>query len=117
MGTKEEIIKKYEKACKDHTMCSDPKYPKIFRFKNQPVRDKLQTEYEGLLPENQRMAILLHKKLCNSNHTDQCGWYYEVNGIEHDWTRWTHSKYLEKANNLISNGINIDTLKIVLECI
>ena len=117
MRTVEEIVKEYEEVCKDHTMCSDPKYPNIYRFENQPVRDSLQREYEGLLPENQRMAILLHKKLCHSNHTDQCAWYYEINGIQHDWTRWTHEQYLEKANKLIQSGINIDVMKTVFECI
>jgi chromosome segregation ATPase len=29
------------------------------------------------LPENYRLAEILHKKRCKANHTDQCGWYYE----------------------------------------
>lgn len=117
LRTLEDVIQEYEEARKDNTMCSDPNYHNIYRFKNQPVRDKLQREYEELLPENQRMAILLHKALCHSNHTDRCGWYYEINGIEHDWTRWTHKEYLEKANKLIQSGITIDVMKTVFECL
>ena len=111
----EEIIREYNRVCEDNTMCDDPSKPYI--FKNQPRRDKLKREYEALLPENQRMAILLHDNLCHSNHMDQCGWCHEKNGIEHDWTRWTHKKYLEKADRLISRGINIDIIKTVFECI
>ena len=117
MRTIDEIVKEYNKLCEDNTMCNEPGYKNVYMFKNQPERDELQREYEELLPENQRMAILLHKALCHSNHTDQCGWYYEINGIEHDWARWTHKDYLKKADILISKGINIDIMKIVFECI
>ena len=98
-------------------MCNEPGHKNVYMFKNQPERDELQREYEELLPENQRMAILLHKNLCHCNHTDQCGWFYELNGIEHDWTKWAHKDYLKKADRLISKGIDIDVMKIVFECI
>lgn len=119
MRTVEEIKKDYEKLCEDHTMCINPTstFGRSYMYKNQPERDKLKREYKGLLSENQRMAILLHENLCHSNHTDQCWWGYEMDGIEHDWTGWTHKKYLEKADKLISKGINIDIMKTVFECI
>lgn len=117
MRTIDEIIKEYSKLCEDTTMCSMPGYENVYMFRNQPKRDELQREYEDLLPENQRMAILLHEKLCKYDHTDQCSWYYEIDGIEHDWNRYQHKEYLEKADKLISKGINIDIMKIVFECI
>jgi len=74
--------------------------------------EKLQAE---LLEEEERMilisegdpkelAILLHKLKCNSNHTDQCGWHYEIrsNG-NHDWNCYTHEQYLKKANTFLQH--------------
>lgn len=56
-----------------------------------------------------RMAILLHKCTCHSNHTDQCGWYYEIdtNGV-HDWNGSTHKYYWNKACLLIHAGYDYD---------
>lgn len=53
-------------------------------------------------PKNQKLARHLHDKLCNFNHTDGCGWYYEIrNGID-DWSGHAHSAYLTKANLLLT---------------
>lgn len=74
--------------------------------------EKLQAE---LLEEEQRMilisegdpkelAILLHKLKCHSNHTDQCGWHYEVGkGDKHDWNCHAHAEYLKKANKFLQH--------------
>ena len=74
--------------------------------------EKLQAE---LLEEEERMslisegdpkelAILLHKLKCNSNHTDQCGWHYEIgkNG-QRDWNGYAHAEYLKKANAFLQH--------------
>lgn len=117
MRTLEDVIKEYDEVSKDNTMCSKPEHPNIYVFRNQDKRNRLQEEYDSLLPENQRMAILLHDKLCHSNHTDQCGWYYEIDGIKHDWTGYAHKTYLEKANKLIESGMTIDVMKTVFTCL
>lgn len=117
MRTLEDVLKEYEEICKDNIMCSDPNYPKVYRFRNQDRRVKLEEEYNQLLPENQRMAILLHDNLCHCDHIDRCSWYYERDGIVHDWTRWSHKKYLKKADKLISEGISIGIMKTIFKCI
>lgn len=115
--TLDDVIKEYEEVSKENTMCSEPNHPNVYRYRNQDRRDELQKEYNSLLPENKRMAILLHKNLCLCNHTDMCGWYYEIDGVIHDWEGYTHKEYLEKANKLIQNGITLDTMETIFKCI
>jgi hypothetical protein len=49
------------------------------------------------------MACALHKALCTANHTDGCGWYYEIDrkGV-HQWGQDAHRKYLQKANKVVA---------------
>lgn len=52
----------------------------------------------GELSPEQTFAIALHETRCRWNHTDGCGWEYEIkNRTEHQWGDWTHAKYLEQA--------------------
>jgi len=50
---------------------------------------------------DQQLAKVLHSKLCHWNHTDGCGWYYEMNNGIDDWTRSEHGNYLTKARKMI----------------
>jgi hypothetical protein len=50
---------------------------------------------------DKQLAIELHSMLCNSNHTDDCGWHYEYNKGEHNWDQYTHARYLTKSHALI----------------
>jgi hypothetical protein len=43
------------------------------------------------------LAIALHKKMCRYNHTDGCGWEYEVRNNVHDWTGSSHRTWLDQA--------------------
>jgi len=52
-------------------------------------------------PEDIRLARQLHNLLCHWNHTDGCGWYYEVKNKKEDWTGQAHDRYLGKARMLI----------------
>ena len=61
-----------------------------------------------------KIARLLHEQLCNSNHIDQCSWYYETihNGLAEDWSRPTHARYLAKAARVEAAGFTyIDVLR------
>lgn len=60
---------------------------------------KEECEYYETLTPTQRAAIYLHERECHWNHTDGCGWYYEVNKGIHDWAGSTHLDYLEKVLN------------------
>lgn len=52
----------------------------------------------------QNLAIALHDLLCTWNHTNGCGWFYEVKGDVHDFSRSSgaHGVYLAKARKLSS---------------
>lgn len=55
--------------------------------------------FAALGPDHQ-LALVLHDLLCTWNHTDGCGWYYEVhNGID-DWGGLSHERYLKQAREL-----------------
>lgn len=78
---------------------------------------KLQTELKNLeeqesalatLPFNQRLAVVLHESQCHSDHTEHCGWFYEVKKNVHDFTGDSHSRWLQYANSFITR-INIAT--------
>lgn len=103
MRTIEEIKKDYKVAEKDTEMELQSGYCNIYAYKNQKLRDKLREEYISLLPVNKQLAIFLHKRLCNNSHTDQCSFYYEVKGVEDDWTRYAHKEYLKKADKMLED--------------
>ena len=111
----EDVIHDFEVVCEDTTMCEEDGNTGVYVYKNRKRRQELEKEYESFLPENERMAILLHDNLCHSDHTSVCGWYYEKNGVVHDWTRNEHKRYLEKADKLIASGIDIYTMEIIFE--
>lgn len=57
-----------------------------------------QAEFDSL-PEVNRLADLIHKKICRSNHTDACGWEYE------SWSKIgaTRLSYVKKAEAILKN--------------
>lgn len=54
----------------------------------------------------------LHGVLCGLNHTDGCGWYYEIQKDVHNWGGYEHKHWLDKARKLQeicgANGIEPD---------
>ena len=52
------------------------------------------------------LAALLHDKLCKDNHTDGCGWFYEIRNGVHEWNRDTHAGWLNKADTISFNLYN-----------
>jgi len=67
----------------------------------------------------EQLADFLHANLCKYNHTDGCGWYYEMkNGID-NWSGPDHQKYLAKANRItdICQKHMIPNTKIVIDII
>jgi len=71
-------------------------------------------DIESLCPEY-LLAFSLHAKLCHYNHTDECGWYYEIHDGVHDWTGGSHFSYLEKARKLLKTGVNPATILVVID--
>lgn len=71
-------------------------------------------------PDHQ-LAKQLHDMLCTWNHTDGCGWYYEMKNNQDDWTEnnqddWTgdaHGRYLINARIVMHQcdlrKISVDT--------
>lgn len=62
--------------------------------------EKEQKNLESLSPE-ERIAVQLHDAKCTWNHTDGCGWYYEVSKGVHNWSGSSHAAYLRSAQKLV----------------
>jgi hypothetical protein len=74
----------------------------------------------GAIPEltqeelEQKVAELLHEKLCHFNHTDGCDWHY--------WS-WendkfgTRKRYMTKAKKLLSHGFTLVQVQEFFDCI
>ncbi len=52
---------------------------------------------QGKATPMQNLAEELHTMLCHWNHTDGCGWYYEIRKEVTDWTGYAHKDYFAKA--------------------
>lgn len=70
----------------------------IARRKGEIEAANERTRREGPLYD---LACTLHSKNCSSNHTDGCGWYYEMHRGVHDWTGHAHQRYLEQARDIL----------------
>ena len=90
--------------------------------KNQKELDNINKELEALdkmLPE-EALAVVIHDMTCTHNHTDGCGWYYEVAKNVHDWNKASHKGYLEKATALHEfcyaegRGITRDEVAVII---
>lgn len=65
-------------------------------------------KYIKTLPKNKQLAIWLHEKFCDFDHTEQCSFYNEIYNSQDDWTAPSHNNYLLFANQLlrVKNDIN-----------
>lgn len=64
----------------------------------------------------QQLAVAIHDIDCRWNHTDGCGWLYEIHKGVADWTGYAHARYLLKAKKLMEmlpEYGHIDILNIV----
>lgn len=85
------------------------KYEELWDSEKDTVaeRRELVGQYRDLTETStHKIARLLHEQFCNSNHMDQCGWYYETiyHGLAEDWSRPTHARYLKKAQRVEAAG-------------
>lgn len=90
----EDIEAKYEKAWNS-------------REDTQSECKELKGQYRDLTETStHKIARVLHEQFCNSNHIDQCAWYYETvhHDLAEDWSRPTHARYLEKAARVEAAG-------------
>lgn len=55
------------------------------------------------------LAISMHDKLCHWNHTDGCGWHYQIKNGIHDWNEHDHRIWLNKAV-LVMNMVKTQTI-------
>jgi hypothetical protein len=102
-----------------------PAAAKIKELETELVKLREQEAVFENMTDEQRIAITLHDMLCIYNHTDGCGWHYEIGhghreGL-HDWRGSAHAPYLTKAIKLThfcqANGLHankaIEMLRLI----
>lgn len=71
-----------------------------------------QLEVARTEPLEYALARELHEITCTHNHTDGCGWFYEVSKGIDNWSGRSHRPYLERANLLIAecarDGVEVE---------
>ena len=86
----------------ENTPMDNPnKNSEIRQLEEKLTRLKLEQTAFDAKTEDQRLADILHSKLCKLNHTDRCGWCYE----SWDEPLVKHSvrqTYLDKARKLLA---------------
>lgn len=82
------------------------------QLREEEVRVEKERERLSKLTPEQRIADLLHSKMCNASHEDQCSWYYEP------WNEPSYAKrrYLAKASRLLltANGDEAFVTRIIV---
>jgi len=53
----------------------------------------------------------MHNRLCRWNHTDGCGWHYEVKDGIHDWNSHDHARWLRNAN-LVMRSVELHPVSV-----
>lgn len=74
----------------------------LFLFQGKYV-DKVQQLEELILelsPEEERLAVVLHSKLCKCE-TGTCTWDYEIEDGLHDWSETEHRVFMDKSRNAL----------------
>jgi hypothetical protein len=74
----------------------------------------IEDEAAKQLTPDQKLAIQLHDALCHHNHTDGCGWHYEIKNKVHEWSRGsTHDGWLSRARKIshfcLTKNVPVDT--------
>lgn len=59
------------------------------------------------------LAIFLHDMTCRYDHTEGCGWFYEIKNGKHDWSRYAHQQELRRARKLLEIT-DADTIKKIV---
>jgi len=66
------------------------------------------------MDKEKELATIIHKQTCHFNHTDYCGWYYDVDDDKGKWNVTpTTEKYLDQARNILSS-VDFETAKTVI---
>lgn len=109
---KDDIIREYQNLLRDNSMVEVR--PGCWEYANQFKRNQLREEYRSTLSNMEQLAVFLHEHLCSANHTDGCGWYYEIDGIADNWLGWVHKKYLDMAKRIMEECSDIETIKSII---
>lgn len=64
--------------------------------------DRISRLYFLQLDDKYKLAILLHNKLCNWNHQDQCAFYMHKDRFAYNWTCSTYDSWIRKAEDALA---------------
>lgn len=58
---------------------------------------------------SQRVAIIIHDNMCSHNHTDGCGWHYEIKNGIHDFSGSAHKHWEVRGLRAMTRVVNAIT--------
>ena len=96
-----EKIKTINDIKKEFETCNDDK-----------MKESLRKEYNDMLPDRERAAILIFESLCKDKH-DIYRFNKGVNGLEHNWKEPVHMYCLNKAEELLTTTFKGDYNELV----
>lgn len=62
---------------------------------------------------DQILAQTLHESWCRFNHTDGCGWMYEMDKSGDNWGGSAHTQWLNKARKIIAKFPGLTTQEVL----
>ena len=74
---------------------------KIQQLKHELAKLQAEDDAFDAMAEDEKLAVNLHDMLCRANHSDGCGWFYEIPKGEHNWAGSAHEPYLTKAHSVM----------------
>jgi hypothetical protein len=80
------------------------------------------SERDKRLEPLKELTIHAHDVLCRWDHSDGCGWYYEIHRGKHNWTGWSHARWLKHIESIVypsandrNQAVSAETLKALLD--
>jgi hypothetical protein len=65
------------------------------------------------LPEECKLADVIHEEMCTHNHTDGCGWHYESWEEGLKGKGWSKTQYIKKARKMLKIVDYATAVKVV----
>lgn len=85
--------------------------PGIYEGKYTREQKRLYSEYIKTLPDDQQLAVWLHRRFCKKDHEfGDCMFYLEEHRLDFHWDGCEHRRWLAKAKRMLEIS-DIDTIK------
>ena len=117
MSTSDETIGQLYDRLEPGVPTNVPEYGLVFtRWQDPPMSPPPGSTVEL---DERNLAHTMHEALCKNDHTEGCGWGYEIHAGVHSWNSWAHKQWLQKAHALTKRvpDISIEDLMTIIRAL